>query len=191
MKISKYHELFENDIVYPDMKVLQLMYGNELPSADPHTLRMRYMADVRSGKVKTGDIKEPAVSSTKMDSTNDLKKDVAFKISEILGATLNKEDKIDFNGVERIKDDIGQEFLSLINDLILKYEKLIPKVNPNAKVIDIDEPFKDEQGKIKKFRDPVKEEPSYIPKGALGDVTGFGLGSSTSRNPHTPTSYSD
>jgi hypothetical protein len=155
----------ESDVVFPDIKVLQLMYGNELPDASPHTLRMRYMADVKSGKVQRPASKEPEMSLTEMDKINDIKTDVAFKVSEILGTTLLKKD----NG-----------FLDKINALIKEYEHLIPKVTPGTKVIDIDEPFKDKNGNIRKFRDPVAEEPSIVPKGIVGDTIGgisSGLGS--------------
>lgn len=153
MKINKFHELFEGaEMVMPDLDTLKKMYPDNANDA-PHTLRLMYKADWERGKFKQ-DV-NTVDSSASDDHIIDIQRDMSFKVSEILSVTLHSKDN---------------SFYEKLSVLVSEYEDRIPKVKPGTKVINIDEPFMDDEGKIKKFRNPVEEEPSTIPKGAFGDA---------------------
>ena len=84
----------------------------------------------------------------KLREIENIKIDVASKVTDILGNML-KNDR--------------NEFLDELNTLITKYSEFKTTVNPNIKPIDIDAPFRESDGTIKKFKDRISEESSIIP----------------------------
>jgi hypothetical protein len=89
---------------------------------------------------------EESETNSKLDTIEKLKIDLSTKVSDIIGNSMKKGD---------------ESFLNELKQLMAKYDMYSYKIDPNAKSVNINEPFTDPQGNVIKFSDLPKTDGDY------------------------------